>query len=287
MDDGGGPVGAGAPAGEDRSRRPRRAALGEPGTIPGWKTGRREAAHFDPRRRDERFRDNENRRAMMAYLRRHGRPLACTRIDFGQSVKRAATIARALSELGIELLAGSPQAKGRVERPFGTAGPAGEGDAHRRDTLNAANRSRGAGSRSGTHASADGAATRTAPFPGTPIWTGSSPRPRIRPTKPALAPSRHVEQRLSAAPVTGTSRSSPCLGRQGAPAASRRSTASHRRSRPSGRLPPGPTRKTIPGSPPRRSRHDHRWLSQASNEAPGNRNGKAPARAVLNSAASR
>ena len=77
-------------------------------------------------------RDNgaENRRAMIAYLRRHGWPVAVYTDHaghFGQwlSKKEERTetiISRALGELGVEvILAGSPQAKGRVERTFGTA----------------------------------------------------------------------------------------------------------------------------------------------------------------------
>ena len=72
----------------------------------------------------------ENRRAIIAYLRRHGRPLAVYTDHaghFGQWLakkgRRTDTIiSRALGELDIEvILAGSPQAKGRVERSFGTA----------------------------------------------------------------------------------------------------------------------------------------------------------------------
>ena len=128
-----------------RSRRPRRAALGElaqwDSSVHPWLEDRAEGSqvlisiHDDATSRlmSTRFveRDNgaENRRAMMAYLRRHGRPLAVYTDHAGhfgqwQSEKSKRTdtlIARALSELGIELiLAGSPQA-------------AGEGDAHRRD----------------------------------------------------------------------------------------------------------------------------------------------------------
>ena len=68
--------------------------------------------------------------AASAYLRLHGRPLAFYADHaghFGQWMaekgKRTDTIiARGLGQLGVEvILAGSPQAKGRVERSFGTA----------------------------------------------------------------------------------------------------------------------------------------------------------------------
>ena len=129
-----------------RSRRPRRAALGElaqwDSSVHPWLEDRAEGSqalisiHDDATSRlmFARFveRDNgaENRRAMMAYLRRHGRPLAAYADHaghFGQWQSRTGRrtdtiIARALDALGIELiLAGSPQAKGRVERAFGTA----------------------------------------------------------------------------------------------------------------------------------------------------------------------
>ena len=149
-----------------RSRRPRRRRCGS------WRSGtvrcipvedRAEGSqvlisiHDDATSRlmSTRFveRDNgaENRRAMMAYLRRHGRPLAVYTDHAGhfgqwQSKKSKRTdtlIARALSELGIELiLAGSPQAKGRVERAFGTAQDrlVKEMRIAGIDTLNAANR---------------------------------------------------------------------------------------------------------------------------------------------------
>ena len=67
---------------------------------------------------------------MIAYLRDHGRPLAVYTDHaghFGQwrSEKEERTetvISRGLGELGVEvILAGSPQAKGRIERSFGTA----------------------------------------------------------------------------------------------------------------------------------------------------------------------
>ncbi len=88
-------------------------------------TNRLQMAHFV-----ERDDGAENRRALIAYLRRHGRPLAFYADHaghFGQWMtakgRRTDTIiARGLGELGVELiLAGSPQAKGRVERSFGTA----------------------------------------------------------------------------------------------------------------------------------------------------------------------
>ena len=150
-----------------RSRRPRRAALGElaqwDSSVHPWLEDRAEGSqvlisiHDDATSRlmSTRFveRDNgaENRRAMMAYLRRHGRPLAVYTDHAGhfgqwQSKKSKRTdtlIARALSELGIELiLAGSPQAKGRVERAFGTAQDrlVKEMRIAGIDTLNAANR---------------------------------------------------------------------------------------------------------------------------------------------------
>ena len=72
----------------------------------------------------------ENRRTMIAYLRRHGRPLAVYTDHaghFGQWLTKKeertdTIILRALGELGVKvILAGSPQAKGRVERTFGTA----------------------------------------------------------------------------------------------------------------------------------------------------------------------
>ena len=129
-----------------RSRRPRRAALGEleqwDSSVHRWLEDRAGgdqvliSIHDDATSRlmMARFveRDNgaENRRAMIAYLRRHGRPVAVYTDHaghFGQWLsekeKRTDTIiSRALGELGVEvILAGSPQAKGRVERTFGTA----------------------------------------------------------------------------------------------------------------------------------------------------------------------
>ena len=128
-----------------RSRRLRRAALGELGqwdsSVHRWLEDR--AAEFvlisihddaTSRLMMARFveRDNgaENRRAIIGYLRRHGRPLAVYTDHaghFGQWLSRKekrtdTIIARALGELDVEvILAGSPQAKGRVERSFGTA----------------------------------------------------------------------------------------------------------------------------------------------------------------------
>ena len=66
----------------------------------------------------------ENRRAIIACLKRHGRPLAVYADHaghFGQRRKDGkrtkSVIARGLEALGAELiLAGSPQAKGRIER---------------------------------------------------------------------------------------------------------------------------------------------------------------------------
>lgn len=129
-----------------RSRRPRRAAVGELGqwdsSVHSWLEDRGPddlvliSIHDDATNRLQmaRFveRDDgaENRRALIAYLRLHGRPLAFY-VDhaghFGQwrteKGRRTDTIiARGLGKLGVELiLAGSPQAKGRVERNFGTA----------------------------------------------------------------------------------------------------------------------------------------------------------------------
>ena len=88
----------------------------------------------------------ENRQAIIGYLRRHGRPLAVYTDHaghFGQWLSRKeertdTIIARGLDVLGVEvILAGSPQAKGRVERwtPFWndrfTVEPRGPMDAHR------------------------------------------------------------------------------------------------------------------------------------------------------------
>ncbi len=129
-----------------RRRRPRRAALGELGqwdsSVHPWLEERAAgervliSIHDDATSRllMARFvaRDDgaENRRAIIGYLRRHGRPVAVYTDHaghFGQwlSKKEERTdtiIARGLGELGVEvILAGSPQAKGRVERSFGTA----------------------------------------------------------------------------------------------------------------------------------------------------------------------
>ena len=76
-------------------------------------------------------RDNgaENRRAIIEHLGRHGCPVAVYTDHAGHSgqwlskrEERTGTIiSRGLGELGVEvILAGSPQAKGRVERSFGT-----------------------------------------------------------------------------------------------------------------------------------------------------------------------
>ncbi len=70
-----------------------------------------------------------NRRAIIACMKRHGRPLAVYAdhaAHFGQRARDGkrtkSVIARGLEKLGVELiLAGSAQAKGRVERTFGTA----------------------------------------------------------------------------------------------------------------------------------------------------------------------
>ena len=99
-------------------------------------------ADLDPRRRDEPLDDGAvrrarrrggepaGRRAIIGYLRRHGRPLAVYTDHvghFGQWLSRKeertdSIIARGLGVLGVEvILTGSPQAKGRVERSFGTA----------------------------------------------------------------------------------------------------------------------------------------------------------------------
>ena len=128
-----------------RSRRPRRAALGElvqwDSSIHPWLEARGPAdlvlvsMHDDATSRMQfgRFvkRDTgaENRRAIIACLKRHGRPLAVYADHaghFGQRRKDGkrtkSVIARGLEALGVELiLAGSPQAKGRIERTYGTA----------------------------------------------------------------------------------------------------------------------------------------------------------------------
>ncbi|HUE76482.1 MAG TPA: ISNCY family transposase [Longimicrobiales bacterium] len=138
-----------------RKARPRRAALGElvqwdssehawleeryPGrltlvTMIDDATSRVQYARFTAR-------DNGvvNREAVIAYLRQHGRPLAFYADQAGHFVQwtrggsddpleerearqTESIIRRGLSELDVELItAYSPQAKGRVERGFGTA----------------------------------------------------------------------------------------------------------------------------------------------------------------------
>ena len=128
-----------------RRRRQRRAALGELGqwdsSVHRWLEDRAGelvliSIHDDATSRlmmarfVERDDGAENRRAIIGYLRRHGRPLAVYTDHaghFGQWLSRKeertdTIIARGLDVLGVEvILAGSPQAKGRVERSFGTA----------------------------------------------------------------------------------------------------------------------------------------------------------------------
>ena len=129
-----------------RRRRERRAALGElcqwDSSVHAWLEDRGPgdlaliSIHDDATSRLQTVRlverDNgaENRRAAIAYLRQHGRPLAFYADHaghFGQwrtaKGRRTDTIiARGLDQLGVEMiLASSPQAKGRVERSFGTA----------------------------------------------------------------------------------------------------------------------------------------------------------------------
>jgi Helix-turn-helix domain len=128
-----------------RSRRPRRDSFGElvqiDASIHDWLEGRGEEpvlitliddatsyvmARFYPSGTGEAHMDLVER-----WLRRHGRPLAFYSDrhsifepqDKGQALPDAETqFGRALRELGIELIrAHSPQAKGRVERSFGTA----------------------------------------------------------------------------------------------------------------------------------------------------------------------
>jgi transposase len=128
-----------------RSRRPRRACFGElvqmDASIHDWLEGRGEEivllnmiddatsyimARFYPSGTTEAHMDLLGR-----WLKRLGRPLALYTDrhsifepqDKGQASPNAMTqFGRALSELGIELIrAHSPQAKGRVERSFGTA----------------------------------------------------------------------------------------------------------------------------------------------------------------------
>ena len=94
-----------------------------------------EAGLWERRRKRARHRRRRECRAVLGssasgYLRQHGRPLAFYADHaghFGQwrtaKGKRTDTIiARGLDQLGVEMiLASSPQAKGRVERSFGTA----------------------------------------------------------------------------------------------------------------------------------------------------------------------
>jgi hypothetical protein len=128
-----------------RSRRPRRACFGElvqmDASVHDWLEGRgeemvligmiddatnRTLARFYPSGTTEAHLDLLGR-----WLRRHGRPLALYTDrhsifepqDKGHARPDAETqFGRALRELGVELIrAHSPQAKGRVERSFGTA----------------------------------------------------------------------------------------------------------------------------------------------------------------------
>src|SRR5207237_7871564 len=128
-----------------RRRRPRRDCFGElvqiDASIHAWVEGRGEEvvlitliddatsyvlARFYPSGTTEAHMDLVER-----WLRRHGRPLAFysdrhsifESQDKGQALPDAQTqFGRALRELGIELIrAHTPQAKGRVERSFGTA----------------------------------------------------------------------------------------------------------------------------------------------------------------------
>jgi transposase len=128
-----------------RSRRPRRDCFGElvqiDASVHDWLEGRGEEpvlitliddatsylmARFYPAGTAEAHMDLIGR-----WLRRHGRPLAFYSDrhsifepqDKGKALPDAETqLGRALRELGIELIrARSPQAKGRVERSFGTA----------------------------------------------------------------------------------------------------------------------------------------------------------------------
>jgi transposase len=128
-----------------RSRRPRRACFGElvqmDASIHDWLEGRggplvlisliddatsRVLARFYPAGTVETHMDLLGR-----WLRKHGRPLALytdrhsifEAQDKGRALGEGVTqFGRALAELGVELIrAHSPQAKGRVERSFGTA----------------------------------------------------------------------------------------------------------------------------------------------------------------------
>ena len=128
-----------------RRRRERRAALGELGqwdsSVHRWLEDRAGefvliSIHDDATSRlmmtrfVERDDGAENRRAIIGYPRRHGRPQAVYTDHaghFGQWLSKRGErtdtiIARGLGVLGVEvILAGSPQAKGRVKRSFGTA----------------------------------------------------------------------------------------------------------------------------------------------------------------------
>jgi Helix-turn-helix domain len=128
-----------------RSRRPRRSCFGElvqvDASLHDWLEGRGDQpvlismiddatsytlARFYPAGTVETHMDLLER-----WLRRHGRPLALYSDrhsifepqDKGRALPEAVTqFGRALQELGIELIrAHSPQAKGRIERSFGTA----------------------------------------------------------------------------------------------------------------------------------------------------------------------
>ena len=129
-----------------RSRRPRRAALGEleqwDSSVHAWLEDRAAgdqvliSIHDDATSRlmmacfVERDDGAENRRAIIGYLPRHGRPVAVYTDHAGhfgqwltkQQERTGTIISRALGELGVEvILASSPQAKGRVERTFAAA----------------------------------------------------------------------------------------------------------------------------------------------------------------------
>jgi len=130
---------------QHRSRRPRRACFGElvqmDTSIHDWTEGRGEdmvLIHMiddATSRLLARFYDADtvvnHFDLLLRWLQAHGRPLALytdrhsifEAQDKGQAVPEAETqFGRALRELGIELIrARSPQAKGRVERSFGTA----------------------------------------------------------------------------------------------------------------------------------------------------------------------
>ncbi|GAC1460088.1 MAG: ISNCY-like element ISTde1 family transposase [Pseudarthrobacter sp.] len=130
---------------QHRSRRPRRACFGElvqmDTSIHDWTEGRGQdmvLLHLiddATSRLLARFYDADNVRnhmdLLLRWLQAHGRPLALytdrhsifESQDKGTALAAAETqFGRALRELGIELIrARSPQAKGRVERSFGTA----------------------------------------------------------------------------------------------------------------------------------------------------------------------